>query len=158
MIKIIAVGKLKEKYLGDAAAEYSKRISAYTKLETIRVPDVKCPENFSDKQVEAVRVREGASVLKHIHEKDYVITLEILGRSLSSEEFASRLERLAVSGESDIVFVIGGSEGLAGSVISRADCHLSFSKMTFPHQLMYVILLEQIYRAFKIIKNEPYHK
>ena len=158
MIKIIAVGRLKEKYLEDAAAEYRKRISAYSKLEVVRVPDEKCPENISEKQAAAIRDKEGAAILKSIRDGEYVITLEIRGTGMSSEQFAAHLEQLAISGRSDITFVIGGSIGLSEAVIQRSDHHLSFSKMTFPHQLMYVILLEQIYRAYKIIRHEPYHK
>ena len=158
MIRIIAVGKLKEIYLAEAVREYSKRLSAYTKLELIQVPDEKCPEGASEAQVRQVKEREGRRILDSISEKEYVITLEIKGRKLSSEAFSEQLEMLRNSGKPDIVFVIGGSVGLSEMVSERADYKLSFSDMTFPHQLMRVILMEQIYRSFKIARNEPYHK
>ena len=158
MIRIIAVGKLKEPYLTEAVREYSKRLSAYTKLELIQVPDEKCPEGVSAAQLEQVKEREGKRILDNISEKEYVITLEIKGRKLTSEAFSEHLEMLRNAGKPDITFVIGGSVGLAEMVSARADYKLSFSDMTFPHQLMRVILMEQIYRSFKIARNEPYHK
>ena len=158
MIKIIAAGKIKEKYFADAIVEYSKRLSAYTKLDIIQVQDEKCPENMSDAELMKVREKEGYRILDNISDKDYVISLEIKGKKLSSEQLAAHMEKLRNEGLSSIVFVIGGSTGLSQEVSGRANMKLSFSDMTFPHQLMRVILLEQIYRSFKISRNEPYHK
>ena len=158
MIKIIAVGKIKEKFYEDAIAEYAKRLSAYVKLNIIQVADEKCPENLSDKQAETVRGKEGERILKNIKDNEYVVTLEILGKQMTSEGLSEFITDLEVSGHPDITFVIGGSIGLAKEVSQRADFKLSFSKMTFPHQLMRVVLLEQIYRAIKIARGEPYHK
>ena len=158
MIKVIAVGKIKEPYLTDAIAEYCKRLSPYTRLEMYQVPDEKCPENLSDALKAQVTEKEGRQILGHIGVKDYVISLEIKGKRMTSEGFASHMEMLRSAGRSEIAFVIGGSLGLSGEVSERADLKLSFSDMTFPHQLMRVILLEQIYRSFKIARHEPYHK
>lgn len=158
MIRVIAAGKIRESWMNDAVAEYSKRIGAYTRFEIEQVPDEKCPENLSDIDKSNVLNKEGARILSHISDREYVITLEILGKQMSSEQFAAHLESLRREGHSRITFVIGGSLGLAQKVSDRADFRLSFSDMTFPHQLMRVILLEQIYRSFKIAKNEPYHK
>ena len=150
MIKIIAVGKIKEDFYTDAVAEYVKRLGGYTKLSIVQVPDEKNDEKTLDKEAD--------HILKNINEHDYVITLEIRGKRLSSEGFADLIEQLEISGRSDITFIIGGSLGLSHRVSERADQKISFSDMTFPHQLMRVILLEQIYRAYKIIRHEPYHK
>ena len=158
MIKVIAVGKIKEDYLSDAIKEYSKRLSSYTGLEIIQVADEKCAEKISDKEADRVKQKEAERILKNIKDDDFVITLEIGGKQMSSEELSGFIKDLEVSGKSSIVFVIGGSIGLHSSVSSRSNYKLSFSKMTFPHQLMRVILLEQIYRAYKIMKGEPYHK
>lgn len=158
MIKIIAVGRLKEDFYEKAAAEYQKRLSAYSKVKVIEVADEKCAEKISEKEAEAVREKEAERILKNIRENDYVITLEIKGKETDSEGFAALINKLNISARSDITFVIGGSTGIARCVSQRADFKLSFSKMTFPHMLMRVILLEQIYRAYKIIRNEPYHK
>lgn len=158
MIRVIAVGKLKEKYLEDAVKEYSKRLSAYTKLEIVQVPDESAGADLSLKEEKIIKDKEASEIIKHINKNEYVIALEIKGKLLSSEEFSQKIEQLSVSGIPDITFVIGGSIGLGDSVLQRADLSLSFSRMTFPHQLMRVILLEQIYRAYKIMKNEPYHK
>lgn len=158
MIKIIAVGRIKEKFYEDAVAEYAKRLLAFVKLEIIRVADEKCPENLSLKQEKIVLAKEGERILKNIRDNDYVVTLEIDGVQRSSEELAGFIHSLEVSGRSDITFVIGGSLGLSDEVKRRSDFALSFSKMTFPHQLMSVVLLEQIYRAYKINRGEPYHK
>lgn len=158
MIKLVAVGKIKEPYLTAAVGEYSKRLSSYTRLEVIQVPDEKCPEHLSDASKIQVTEKEGRQILSHIQGKDYVITLEIKGKRMTSEEFASHMEMLRSTGRSEITFVIGGSLGLSREVSERADLKLSFSDMTFPHQLMRVILLEQIYRSYKIAKHEPYHK
>ena len=157
-ITLITVGKIKEKYLRDAIAEYSKRLSRYCKLEIIEVADEKTPDQASETVEENIRAKEGERILKYIKDDMYVITLEIDGRMLSSEEFAGKIESLGVQGKSSIAFVIGGSIGLGKEVLRRSDYALSFSKMTFPHQLMRVILLEQVYRGYRIINGEPYHK
>lgn len=157
-ITVITVGKIKEKYLRDAIAEYSKRMSRYCKLEIIETPDEKTPDQASETEEEKIRAKEGERLLKHIKDDMYVITLEIGGKMLSSEEFARKLETLGVQGKSSIAFVIGGSIGLGKEVLKRSDYALSFSKMTFPHQLMRVILLEQVYRGYRIMNGEPYHK
>ena len=141
-----------------AIDEYSKRLSKYCKLSFIQVQDEKTPDNASETVNNKIKEIEGERILKNIKDSAYVIALAIEGKQLSSEQLASTLDNLAVTGKSDIVFVIGGSLGLSSQVLSRADYLLSFSKMTFPHQLMKVILLEQIYRSYRIIKNEPYHK
>lgn len=157
-ITILTVGKIKEKYLRDAIAEYTKRLSKYCKLDMIEVADEKTVENASTVVEDGIREKEGERLLKQIRPDAFVVTLEINGRQLTSEELADKIEGLGVSGISHIVFIIGGSIGLSKGVLSRADFALSFSKMTFPHQLMRVILLEQIYRSYRIIQGEPYHK
>ena len=157
-ITLITVGKIKEKYLKDAIAEYSKRLSKYCKLTVIEVADEKTPDQASEAVENSIRTKEGERILKHIKEDMYVITLEIGGKMLSSEELSAKLEELGVKGKSNVAFVIGGSIGLGEEVLARSDYALSFSKMTFPHQLMRVILLEQIYRSYRIIHREPYHK
>lgn len=157
-ITLITVGKIKEKYLRDAIAEYSKRLSRYCKLEIVEVADEKTPDQASEAAEENIRNKEGERILKHIRDDMYVITLEIGGKMLSSEEFADKINSLGVQGKSSIAFVIGGSIGLGKEVLRRSDYALSFSKMTFPHQLMRVILLEQVYRGYRIINGEPYHK
>lgn len=157
-ITLITVGKIKEKYLKDAIAEYSKRLSKYCKLEIIEVPDEKTPDNASAVVEDNIRAKEAQRILKHIKEDAYVITLEILGKQMSSEELANQIEQLGVTGISHIVFVIGGSIGLGQDVLKRSNFAISFSRMTFPHQLMRVILLEQVYRSYRIINGEPYHK
>lgn len=139
-------------------AEYVKRLSAYCKIDIIEVADEKAPEELSDAEMEMVKKKEGQRILSKISPDAYVIALAIEGKQYSSEEFASFLEKLATYGRSKIVFVIGGSLGLSGDVLKRADMRLSFSKMTFPHQLMRLILAEQVYRAFRIMKGQPYHK
>lgn len=157
-ITVITVGKIKEKYLRDAIAEYSKRLSKYCKLEIIEVPDEKTPDRASGTEENMVREKEAARIMRYIKDDAYVITLEIAGKQLSSEELADKMERLGVQGTSHITFVIGGSIGLGDEVLKRSDYALSFSRMTFPHQLMRVILLEQVYRGYRIISGEPYHK
>ena len=157
-ITVITVGKIKEKYLTMAIDEYSKRLQKYCKLEIIEVPDEKTDENASDSMNELVKRKEGERILKYIKDDAYVITLEILGKLLTSEELADKINMLGIRGHSHITFIIGGSLGLSSEVLARSDFALSFSKMTFPHQLMRVILLEQIYRSYRIIQNEPYHK
>lgn len=157
-ISILCVGKVKEKFYRDAIDEFSKRLSRYCKLEIIEVADEKTVEEASDTEIKIVKDKEGERLLKNIKEDAYVICLCIDGKQLDSEELSEKMEQLAIQGKSHICFVIGGSLGLADAVIRRADFKLSFSKMTFPHQLMRVILLEQIYRAYRIMNNEPYHK
>ena len=156
-VRIIAVGKLKEKYWTEACGEYIKRLSAYCTVEIIEVKESPLRGN-SPADEEEVRRNEGRDILGKIGKDDYVITLEIKGRALDSEELAFNIERLGISGKSTVDFVIGGSLGLSEEVSGRADMKLSFSAMTFPHQMMRVILLEQIYRSFKIIRGETYHK
>ncbi len=151
MIKIICVGNIKEEFFRDAIEEYKKRLTRYTKIEIIEVKDISYDD--IDKSINL----EGIEILKHIDSKDYVITLEIEGKELSSEEFAQRIESIQTINP-NITFVIGGSYGLSNSIKERSNFKLSFSKMTFPHQLFRIILLEQIYRSFKILNNESYHK
>jgi len=158
LIKIIAVGRIKEKFYEDAVAEYAKRLSAYTKLKIEEVADEKCPERISEKEAEQIKYREGSRILKHIRDDEYVVTLEIAGKPMPSEDFSRFIRSREMSGRPDITFVIGGSIGLSTEVSARADMKLSFSEMTFPHQLMRVILTEQIYRAYRIMRGEPYHK
>ncbi len=157
-ITIITVGKLKEKYLKDAISEYCKRLSRYCKLEVIEVADEKTPDQAGEGMETMIREKEAERILKYIREDAYVVTLEIKGKQLTSEELAEKIDRLGIQGKSHIQFVIGGSIGLGGTVLNRSDYALSFSRMTFPHQLMRVILLEQIYRSYRIINGEPYHK
>jgi len=157
-ITLISVGKIKEKYFTGAINEYAKRLTKYCKLEQVEVPDEKAPENLSDKEMIQVKDKEGERILAKIPEQAYVIALAIEGKQLTSEELSKTIDKLGVSGTSHIVFVIGGSLGLADAVLKRANYKLSFSKMTFPHQLMKVVLLEQVYRAYRISRNEPYHK
>lgn len=157
-IYIISAGKLKEKYWNMAVEEYSKRLSRYCKLELIQVPDEKTTEGASSVEEEAVKVKEGERMLAKIPDSAYVIALAIEGKQLDSVTFAQKIEELGVRGTSQIVFVIGGSLGLSDAVMKRADYALSFSPMTFPHQMMKVVLLEQIYRAYRIMNGEPYHK
>lgn len=157
-IAIICIGKLKERYWTDAVQEYSKRLNKYCTLSINELKEEKSPDNPSEAEENAIREAEGKSILKHIKKETYVIALEIQGRELTSEGLAEKLDALALTGKSDVAFIIGGSIGLSDEVLSRADFRLSFSKMTFPHQMMRVILLEQIYRSFKINRNETYHK
>lgn len=157
-ITVITVGKIKEKYLKDAIAEYSKRLSKYCKLEIIEVADEKTPDNASEVVEDSIRSKEAERILKYVKDDAYVITLEIGGKQLSSEELADKIDKLGVQGTSHIIFIIGGSIGLGKEVLNKSNYALSFSKMTFPHQLMRVILLEQVYRSYRIISNEPYHK
>lgn len=157
-ITVITVGKIKEMYLRDAIAEYSKRLGKYCKLEILEVADEKTPDHASEIVEEGIRQKEGERILKLLKEDAYVVTLEIGGRMLDSVEFSKKIETLGIQGRSHICFIIGGSLGLGQKVRERSDYKLSFSKMTFPHQLMRVILLEQIYRSYRIMSNEPYHK
>ena len=157
-ITIWCDGQIKDKYFRDAIAEYQKRLSRYCKLQMIEVADEKTKENASEAENDLIRKKEGERLLKHIKDSDYCITLEIDGRMLTSEGLSKEIDRLGLAGKSSLVFVIGGSIGLDTAVLKRSDYALSFSKMTFPHQLMRVILLEQIYRSYRIMRGEPYHK
>ncbi|WP_394011067.1 23S rRNA (pseudouridine(1915)-N(3))-methyltransferase RlmH [Anaerococcus cruorum] len=158
-IKIIAVGKIKEKFYKEAIGEYLKRMQAYNKIEIIEVPDEQAPENLSDKEIEQIKEKEGERILGKIEDSDYVVSLEILGKQMNSVDFANFIENEMQEGFGrNLVFVIGGSNGLSKEVSNRSNYKLSFSKMTFPHQLMRVVLIEQIYRGFRIINGHPYHK
>ena len=157
-ITLITVGKIKEKYLKDAIAEYTKRLSKYCKLEIVEVADEKTPDNASETVEEQIRSKEAERILKYVKDDAFVVTLEINGKQLSSEELADKIDKLGVQGTSHIIFIIGGSIGLGEDVLKKSNFALSFSKMTFPHQLMRVILLEQVYRSYRIISGEPYHK
>lgn len=157
-ISLICVGKLKEKYLSQAVEEYAKRLSRYCNLDIQELPDEKTPDNAGAALEEQIKKKEGERILKALKEDSFCIALAINGSMLSSEELAEKLDYLGVSGSSHISFIIGGSLGLSEEVLKRADYKLSFSKMTFPHQLMRVILLEQIYRSYRINHNQPYHK
>lgn len=157
-INVIGVGKIKEKYLKLGIDEFKKRLLKYCKLDIIELDDEKAPEKLSEKEMIMVKEKEGKKILSKIKDTSYVIALAIDGKNLSSEELADKMSDLAVRGNSNITFVIGGSLGLSDEVLDRADYKLSFSKMTFPHQLMRLILLEQVYRAYRINNNEPYHK
>ena len=157
-ITLVTVGKIKEKFFEDAIKEYSKRLSRYCKLEILQVADEKTQEGASEAVELQIKEKEGQRILSLIRDDAYVIALAIEGKMLDSEELAERIEKLGVSGISQIVFVIGGSLGLSAQVMKRADYALSFSRMTFPHQLMRVVLLEQIYRGYRIMNHQPYHK
>ena len=157
-ITILTVGKIKEKYWKDAIEEYKKRLSRYCRLEIVEVADEKTIENASQVLETQIRDKEAERLMKYIREDAYVITLEIKGKQLTSEELSEKINQLGIQGKSHIIFVIGGSIGLGDEILKRSDYALSFSKMTFPHQLMRVILLEQIYRSYRIINGEPYHK
>jgi 23S rRNA (pseudouridine1915-N3)-methyltransferase len=157
-ITIATVGKVKDKYMKMGIEEFSKRLKPYANISIVEVADEKAPENLSEADMEIVKKKEAERLLAKIGESDYVIALAIEGKMKTSEELAAGLESLATYGRSKVSFVIGGSLGLHESIYKRADELLSFSKMTFPHQLMKLILMEQVYRAFKIMKNEPYHK
>ena len=156
-ISIICVGKVKEKYFTAAADEYKKRLSRFTKLEIIEVPDEKIPDNASEKEIENIKNKEGLAILSKLKNSGSVIALCIEGKALTSEQLAEQTERFLMNG-SNLYFIIGGSLGLSDEVKKRADLKLSFGRMTLPHQLMRVVLIEQIYRAFKINHNESYHK
>lgn len=157
-IRIICVGKIKENFYKDAILEYSKRLSRYCILEVVEVEDEKTPDKAGANECFLIKKKEGQRILSHIRDNDYIVTLEIEGKKVTSPGLAKKLEEITILGNSTIDFIIGGSLGLSDEVKNKADFKLSFSDMTFPHQLMRVILLEQIYRAFKINSNEPYHK
>ncbi|MCR4672057.1 MAG: 23S rRNA (pseudouridine(1915)-N(3))-methyltransferase RlmH [Lachnospiraceae bacterium] len=157
-ITILCVGRIKEKFYSEAVNEYVKRLGRYCRPEIIETADEKTPDEASEKENRMIKEKEGGRILKELPADSYVIALDIKGKKASSEQLASNLEGLFINGRSHICFIIGGSLGLSDEVLQKADERLSFSDMTFPHQLMRVILLEQIYRAFKIIRKEPYHK
>ncbi len=157
-ITIISVGKIKEKFFSDAINEYSKRLSKFCRLTEEVVQDERADDSFSQSEIEQVKAKEGAKILSRIPKNAYVFVLDVKGKQLSSEELAEKINVLGIDGKSDIAFVIGGSNGLSQDVLDMADYKLSFSKMTFPHQLFKVVLLEQIYRSFKINAGEAYHK
>ena len=157
-IDIICVGKVKEQYLRDAIAEYSKRLGRYCKLNILEVADEKTPEHASEGVERQIKAKEGERIAKHIKPGAYVIALAIDGQQVTSEGFARKIDQLGIQGVSHIQFVIGGSIGMDDAILRQANYKLSFSKMTLPHQLMRVILLEQVYRAYKINAHEPYHK
>ena len=157
-ITVVCVGKIKEKFYTQAVDEYLKRLTRYCKIDIVELPDEKTPDNASELVNTQIKCTEGERILAAIRDDSYVCALAIEGKMLDSVELSEKIERLGIDGVSSITFVIGGSLGLSDAVLKRADYKLSFSKMTFPHQLMRVILLEQIYRAYRIMKNEPYHK
>lgn len=157
-ITILCVGKIKENFYREAVAEYEKRLKRYCKLQIIEVADEKTPDQTTEHEEDLIRAKEAERMLKHLKDEAYVIALAIQGKKLDSVGLANYIEKLGIQGKSHLVFVIGGSLGLHDSVIKRSDYLLSFSDMTFPHQLMRVILAEQIYRSYRIIQGEPYHK
>lgn len=157
-ITLITVGKIKEKYFTAAIDEYKKRLGRYTQIEIIEVPDEKTPDGAGEKIEQQIKDIEGERILSKIKDQSYVIAMTIEGKAYDSVGLSQHIEQLQVSGKSHLVFIIGGSLGLSKKVIKRADEEISFSKLTFPHQLMRVILMEQIYRSFRIMNHEPYHK
>ncbi|AEE96495.1 23S rRNA (pseudouridine(1915)-N(3))-methyltransferase RlmH [Mahella australiensis] len=157
-INVVAVGKIRERYIRDAIDEYVKRLRPYCRLNIIEVAEQQAPQELSKADVESVKIKEGRAILEHIKSNEYIIALAIEGAMMSSERLAGYILDLMISGHSSITFIIGGSLGLSSEVLARADMLLSFSPMTFPHQLMRLILLEQVYRCFKINSGEPYHK
>ncbi|MCR5153488.1 MAG: 23S rRNA (pseudouridine(1915)-N(3))-methyltransferase RlmH [Lachnospiraceae bacterium] len=157
-ITILCVGKIKENYFNGAVSEYMKRLSRYCKPEIIEVADEKTPDGAGEALNEQIKQKEAERLFKYIPDSAFVVVLAIKGKQLTSEELASKIENIGINGKDHIVFIIGGSLGTAPEIDKRADLLLSFSKMTFPHQLMRVVLLEQIYRSYRIISGEPYHK
>lgn len=157
-IKIIVVGKLKEKYLKDGIAEYLKRLKSYANLKIIEIKDEAASQTLSDAEIEQIKVVEGKRIIEKLPDRARVIALDLKGKQLTSEDFAEEINETMTYGTSQIVYIIGGSHGLSQEVLQKTDLKISFGKMTYPHQLMRLILVEQIYRAFKIIRNEPYHK
>ena len=157
-INIICVGKIKETYLKEAIFEYTKRLLKYCTLNLIELPDEKIPNNPSEKEIDIIKNKEGSNIISQIKKDTYLICLDLKGKQFSSEEFSEKLENISLNYNSSITFVIGGSLGISNDVLNKANELISFSKMTFPHQLFRVFLLEQIYRAFKISNNENYHK
>ncbi|MFK4567904.1 23S rRNA (pseudouridine(1915)-N(3))-methyltransferase RlmH [Enterococcus sp. UD-01] len=157
-IKIITVGKLKEKYLVQGINEYLKRLQKYAKVEIIELADEKAPENLSEAEMLQVKNKEGERILAKISDQEYVFALAINGKQYSSEEFSKEIEQLGINGKSQLAFVIGGSLGLSEEVLKRSQKQISFGRLTYPHQLMRLVLVEQIYRGFRIMRGEPYHK
>lgn len=157
-VKVIAVGKLKEKYLKKGIQEYAKRLGAYTKFEIVEVADEEAPENLSQAEMNQVKALEGERILQKLSSQEVVFALDLNGKQMTSEDFAQTLEDKMTYGQSKLTFIIGGSLGLSQEVLDRAQHQLSFGPMTFPHQVMRLIVAEQVYRAFRIIRNEPYHK
>ena len=157
-IKLVTLGKLKEKYLKEGIAEYSKRLSRFTKVEIIELADEKTPDRASDSENAKILYVEGNRILSKIGEREFVVVLAIEGKTLSSEEFSKQLEQASINGSSTLTFVIGGSLGLSKEVKKRANLSVSFGRLTLPHQLMRLVLVEQIYRAFTIQQGSPYHK
>ena len=157
-IKIVTVGKLKEKYLKDGIAEYTKRISRFAKLEMIELADEKTPDKASELENQKILETEGARILSKVGERDFVVVLAIEGKTFSSEDFSKQLEQASIKGYSTLTFIIGGSLGLAPVVKNRANLSVSFGRLTLPHQLMRLVLVEQVYRAFTIHQGSPYHK
>lgn len=157
-IKIIVVGKLKEKYLKDGIAEYLKRLKSYANLKIIEIKDEAASQTLSDAEIEQIKVVEGKRIIEKLPDRARVIALDLKGKQLTSEDFAEEINETMTYGTSQIAYIIGGSHGLSQEVLQKTDLKISFGKMTYPHQLMRLILVEQIYRAFKIIRNEPYHK
>ncbi|MBU3181389.1 23S rRNA (pseudouridine(1915)-N(3))-methyltransferase RlmH [Clostridium psychrophilum] len=157
-ITVICVGKIKEKYLKSAIDEYTKRLTRYCKLSVVELGDEKTPDNASEKENVLIRKKEGDIILSKIKDNMFVIALELKGKMLSSIELSGFIKDLGIRGESNVAFIIGGSLGLSEAVLERSNYKLCFSKLTFPHQLFRVILLEQVYRSFRIISGEPYHK
>ena len=157
-IKIIVVGKLKEKHLKDGIAEYLKRLKSYANLKIIEIKDEAASQTLSDAEIEQIKVVEGKRIIEKLPDRARVIALDLKGKQLTSEDFAEEINETMTYGTSQIAYIIGGSHGLSQEVLQKTDLKISFGKMTYPHQLMRLILVEQIYRAFKIIRNEPYHK
>ena len=157
-INIICVGKLKEKYLKDALSEYSKRLSKYCNLNIIELPDEKLPNNLNDSLINQIKQKESNNILSHIEKGSYVLALDLKGKQFSSEEFSKKITNISINSFSSITFIIGGTLGLYENVLKNSNELICFSKMTFPHQLIRIFLLEQIFRAFKISNNETYHR
>ena len=156
-IKIIGIGKIKEAYLSAGIQEYSKRISKYANIEIVELPDEPLPENPSEKQIQNIQEKEAEKILKHIKSTDFVCSLDLTGKQLTSEEFAEKIQDITLKGFSTITFLIGGTTGLSRKLVTNSNFILSFSKLTFPHQLIRFFLTEQLFRCFKIINNERYH-
>lgn len=157
-VRIITVGKLKEKYWREAIKEYVKRLTAFTRIEIVEVAEERLPDQPSTAEIENCKIKEGERIKKHLSPSFFVIPLAIEGKMVSSEDLAKKIDNWTLEGKSQLAFIIGGSYGISQEILKKGDYLLSFSPMTFPHQMMRVILLEQVYRAFKIIRNEPYHK
>ncbi len=156
-ISIICVGKLKEKYLKDATEEYLKRLSRYCKIDVIELQDESLPSKLNESLIDDIKEKEGKKIIEFIKNSSYVLTLDLKGKQFTSEEFSEKIENISIQGYSEVTFIIGGTLGLSKEVIDNSNELISFSKMTFPHQLIRVFLLEQIFRAFKISRNETYH-